>query len=94
MQGTVCKGQEKEERKDKIGEEKEDMKRRGICVEGRRKEEEEEDGGRGICLWDINSWVLLSDKVDISPGQILADYQPSVVALGIVPGESVSEEVV
>jgi len=37
---------------------------------------------------------LLADKVDVALGQILADDETTVVALGVVPGEAVVEEVV
>ena len=36
----------------------------------------------------------MSDKVDVTSGQVLAHNQPTVVALGVVPGQAVPEEVV
>ena len=45
-------------------------------------------------LGDIHPRVLLPDKVDVAHGEVLAHDVPSVVTLGIVPPQTVVEEVV
>ncbi len=45
-------------------------------------------------LRNSDSRIILTDKVDISGWQILADNQASVITLGVVPRQTISEEVV
>jgi len=49
---------------------------------------------RFLNLRNSDSRIILTDKVDVSSWQILAHNQASVITLGVVPRETVSEEVV
>jgi hypothetical protein len=42
----------------------------------------------------LHPGVLLADEIDVALGQILANDEATVVALGVVPREAVVEEVV
>jgi hypothetical protein len=47
-----------------------------------------------VHLGYLHPGVLLANKIDVALGQILANDEATVVALGVVPREAVVEEVV
>ena len=49
---------------------------------------------RAQCLGDVHPRVLLAHEVDVADGQVLAHDVPPVVALGVVPRQTVVEEVI
>ena len=45
-------------------------------------------------LWNVDSWIVVSDKVDVRSGEVLADQNSPVVARLIVPLKAIAKFVI